>query len=151
MSEYPEFKAQKLYFLKDLLTINGILLVVFAFRNDDPMVEASVMGLLNIANLVFFFFKRNVHRITFIQGSIEFYATRYFFHEKTTVEYDKIQFSYDDGWVGRGSSDKVLKLYLGDTYFASLHPVFTGFSKAQILEIIEALEQHQVERVELDI
>ena len=151
MLEHPVFKAQKIFFIKDVLIINVGLLILFAFRNDDPYVEGSVIGLINIANLFFFFLKRNVHQIFFGEECIEIQATKFFLSTKSTINYERIQFSYEDGWVARGSSDKVLRLYVDDKFFASLHPVFTGFSKAQISQIIEALEQHQVERVELDI
>ena len=78
-------------------------------------------------------------------------TARYFKVKTATFDYRTLQFSYEDGLVGRGMVDKVLKLYDGNGLLASMYPAFTGFSKAQILEIMEALEQHQVERVELDI
>lgn len=131
-----------------MLLANLLLLVLhLPLMKINPYPWFTVLG-LNV--LIFIIIQqRKITAISFSETSLLIEITYWGKHKTEEYPYANLNFSYDKELVARGKVEEtlIIRKQKDEQRIAFLSPFSSGFTKEEIIDIIAALEENQVQRI----
>jgi hypothetical protein len=146
--------SEKLTFVKGkrpiffyFFILNLAIIIVGIAKASSLHIQVIILLLINLVILYLLYLKKNPSFLKFEDYTLHI-GYNYFFNEKIEIcEYGKLSFSNDREFIGKGKTENTLVLYSKNNLQLEFKPLITGFTKEDINEIIQVLNNKKITQI----